>query len=79
VKIAFANDDVLGLCTNEKLARKKLGEAGFRRLRTRLAELEAARCVTELPAGRPHPLFGDRLGQYAVSLDGARIVGERIE
>jgi proteic killer suppression protein len=27
--------------------------------------------VTDLVAGRPHPLVGDRVGQFAVDLDGA--------
>jgi proteic killer suppression protein len=32
----------------------------------------AAQRVTDLIAGRPHPLKGDRSGQFAVDLDGGR-------
>jgi toxin HigB-1 len=42
-----------------------------------LADLKAAESVTGLVAGKPHPLKGDRLGQYAVRLDGGvRLVFE---
>ncbi len=34
--------------------------------------MAAARCVTDLIAGHPHPLRGDRQGQFAVRLDGGR-------
>ena len=44
----------------------------MRKLRTRLADLQAASSVTELVAGRPHPLVGDRAGQFAVDLEGGR-------
>jgi toxin HigB-1 len=49
---------------------KKLGDAGARKLRARLADLAAASRVTDLVAGNPHPLKGDRLGQFAVDLTG---------
>ncbi|MEH2065392.1 MAG: killer suppression protein HigA [Nostoc sp.] len=39
---------------------------------TRLAILGAASCVTELFAGRPHPLKGDRAGEFAVDLEGGK-------
>ena len=35
-----------------------------------MSDLEAAACVTELHAGRPHPLTGDRRGQFALDLAG---------
>jgi proteic killer suppression protein len=52
------------------VAVRKLGGACARKLRSRLGDLEAAGCVSELVAGRPHPLHGDREGQYAVDLAG---------
>lgn len=52
------------------MAVKKLGDVCARKLRTRLADLSAASRVTELVAGNPHPLTGDRLGQFAVDLAG---------
>ncbi len=34
--------------------------------------LVAAGCVTELVAGRPHALKGDRAGEFAVDLEGGK-------
>jgi proteic killer suppression protein len=36
----------------------------------RLHDLEAASTVADLAAGRPHPLHGDRAGQFALDLAG---------
>ena len=58
------------LCEEKAFAERKLGSACARKLRTRLGDLEAALAVTELPAGRPHPLTGDREGQFALDLSG---------
>lgn len=53
------------------------GEPAARKLRARLEDLASAADVTELPAGRPHPLRGDRAGQYAVTVHrGLRLVFE---
>ena len=52
--------------------KKELGNAGARKLQTRLAELMAVVSVNELIAGHPHPLKGDRAGQFAVSLEGGK-------
>ena len=42
-----------------------------------MADLIAAESVQNLVYGKPHPLKGDRLGQFAVSLEGAeRLVFE---
>ena len=51
---------------------RELGKAGARKLRARLDDLGAAGNVTELIAGRPHPLRGDRHGRFALDLDGGR-------
>lgn len=51
---------------------KDLGKAGTKKLAVRRAELEAAVSVTDLRTGDPHPLTGDRVGQYSVDLDGGR-------
>jgi proteic killer suppression protein len=56
------------LCEQTKQAEKELGQKGAKKLRTRMAELKAASSVTELCAGRPHPLSGDRKGQFALDL-----------
>ena len=51
---------------------QKLGKAGAKKLATRRGELVAATSVTDLRTGDPHPLKGDRVGQYSVDLDGGR-------
>lgn len=70
--ILFANDDLEALCSTERLQKKRLGNPGARKLRTRLADLAAVARVSELVAGHPHPLKGDRAVQFAVDLDGGR-------
>lgn len=70
MEILFQNKVVREMCEQEKIAKKKLGEIGARRLRSRLSDLMAASSVTDLIAGKPHPLTGDRLGQFSLSLDG---------
>ncbi|QSR85599.1 hypothetical protein [Methylacidimicrobium sp. B4] len=52
------------------MARKKLGNDCARKLKARLGDLGAAQTVAELVAGNPHPLTGDRAGEYAVSRSG---------
>jgi proteic killer suppression protein len=70
--ILFAGDDLRRVCEQEKAAKRELGGPGAKKLQRRLADLRAASNVGELVAGRPHPLEGDREGQFALDLDGAR-------
>ena len=60
------------LCYDERLQQRQLGKIGAKRLRSRLSDIEAAARVTDLVAGRPHPLKGDRAGQDALDLDGGQ-------
>ena len=60
------------LAEDNTLAVRKLGEPCARQLRARLADLSAAANVCELVAGQPHPLKGDRAGQFAVTLHGGQ-------
>ena len=56
---------------------RQLDPASARKLRSRLDDLCAVANVTELVAGRPHPLKHDRHGQFAVELQGGhRLVFE---
>lgn len=65
------------LATDERVAKRELGEPCAKQLRNRLADLRAAKVVGELLAGQPHPLKGDRVGQFAVTLHGGvRLVFE---
>ncbi len=68
--IHFKDKKLRELCEKRAVAEKKLGAASARKLRTRLDDLEAATRVTDLTAGNPHPLKGDRHGQFALDLAG---------
>lgn len=70
MEIDFATDDLRSMCEQVKLAVKQLGAPCARRLCTRLADLAAATSVLQLAAGRPHPLKGERAGQFSVALHG---------
>lgn len=70
MEIRFKDKRVRELCEKQSAAEKKLGAACARKLRTRLSDLEAASRVSDLAAGNPHPLKGDRLGQFALDLAG---------
>ncbi len=70
--ISFLNSDLKRLCEDQKHANRKLGSASAKKLRTRLRVLKVAVRLGEIPVGRPHPLKGDRAGQFAVDLGGGR-------
>lgn len=72
MEIRFRDKKVRLLCESRDAAVKKLGDACACKLRARLDDLEHAANVYELPAGNPHPLTGDRAGEYAVNLAGGR-------
>lgn len=75
MEISYRNDKLKRLCEECRVAERKLGKNSARQLRARLSDLEAAQRVTDLVAGRPHPLTGDREGQFALDLaDGKRLV-----
>ncbi len=70
--IAFRDKKTRELCEQQATASRKIGTACARKLRSRLADLQAAERVTDLVAGRPHPLQGARAGQFALDLEGGR-------
>jgi proteic killer suppression protein len=70
LEIKFKNKQLRELCEKRAVAVKKLGDICTRKLQTRLADIEAASRVSDLSAGNPHPLTGDRLGQFALDLAG---------
>ncbi len=72
MEITFADRKLKKLCEQEDLAQRKLGVKCARKLTTRLADLTAVGCLTELVVGRPHPLKGSRLGEFAVDLEGGK-------
>lgn len=75
--ILFETAELKRICSIEKEAKKKLGAKSAKKLQRRLSNLMNAKNVFELPAGRPHPLKGNRSGQLALELDGGcRLVFE---
>lgn len=72
MEITFKDSKLQKLCEQQAVAQKKLGKKCARKLQSRLADLVAAGSVRELIAGRPHPLKGDRAGQFALDLEGGK-------
>jgi proteic killer suppression protein len=72
MEITFIDDKLRQLCERPQLAQKKLGAPCASKLQRRLADLIAVSSVRELITGRPHPLQGDRDGQFAVDLTGGK-------
>ncbi len=70
MKINFKDKKLREMCEKQAVAEKKLGAVCARKLRTRLSDLDSAERVTDLMAGNPHPLKGDRQGQFALHLTG---------
>lgn len=72
MEMTFANRELEKLCNRLNYAVRKLGDIGTRKLHARLGEIEAAHDVTELIAGSPHPLKGDREGDFSLRMLGAQ-------
>jgi proteic killer suppression protein len=72
MKIAYANNRIEKICTDEKRGRKELGQVGMKILTGRLVQIAEAKNLDELRSrpGSWHELTGDRWGQLAASLDG---------
>lgn len=65
------------LVEDARKAQRKLGRDGFKKLKARLADMESASSLGDLPAGRPHPLQGNWKGKFALDLNrGNRLVLE---
>lgn len=70
LEIHFKDKKIRELCEKRGVAERTLGAACARKLHARLSDLEAASRVSDLTAGNPHPLKGDRRGQFALDLAG---------
>ena len=70
MEIVFASREIKKICEDPSFANRKLGSASAKKLQTRLADLMAAARLGDIPAGNPHPLRGDREGQFALRLSG---------
>jgi toxin HigB-1 len=75
MEISFADVNIEAVCRQTKLATKTLGAESAKKLQRRISELFNAENVTELVAGRPHPLVRNRLGTYSLDLHaGKRLI-----
>lgn len=72
MEIDFKDKKIRELCEKQDMAERKLGSACARKLRSRLADLLAVEIVSDLMAGHPHPLTGNRAGQFGVNLEGGK-------
>ncbi|MGL5032386.1 MAG: killer suppression protein [Microcystaceae cyanobacterium] len=70
MEITFNNQKLQNICEQPLLAQKKLGKVGAKKLQSRLADIIAAETVRDLVTGDPHPLRGNRAGEFSVKLDG---------
>jgi|SRR5690554_689300 len=70
MNIFFETEKLKRICVDERHMTKKIGSKNAKKLKRRLADLMAAQCVSDLVAGRPHPLKQPQLGQFALNLDG---------
>jgi toxin HigB-1 len=68
--IGFDNTDLEDLCKIDRIAKRKLGAPCAKQLHNRIADIQAASVVTDLIAGKPHPLERERTDQFAVTLVG---------
>jgi len=70
MEFSYANSRIQKICTDDKAARKVLGNAGAQVLLERLKQMRDAPNLEELrfAPGAWHELVGDRKGQLACSL-----------
>lgn len=75
MKVTFQTDKLRQLCEEQRVATKKLGQPCAKKLAARLADLYAVATVRDLAYGNPHPLKGNRAGQFSLEVkDGIRLV-----
>ena len=68
MELAFADRGFRDICLSDSLAKQSLDELLTEKLKARLADMAAASVVSELIAGEPRELNGDRWDHMAVSL-----------
>lgn len=70
MQIAFEHAALKKQCEKPSVAQRAFGVAGAKKLARRLNELSAAEKVGDLVVGHPHPLKGNRAGQFSLNLHG---------
>ena len=75
MEVTFQTSKLQRICENSKYATRLLGLNDATKLQRRLDDIVAAQNVTDIVAGRPHPLKRDRAGKLSISLaSGKRLV-----
>lgn len=69
MKIFFNDKKIAELCAKQA-SRKKLGIKCAKVLEQRLLVLKATKVLGDCKQGNPHPLKGDKKGQFAMNLEG---------
>jgi len=72
--VNYLDSWIRAICLDSKKAARAIGVESARKLQRRLAELKAAKNVTELPAGRPHPYTGTTERRFSLDLAGGNRV-----
>jgi hypothetical protein len=68
LELSFSTKALRELCESETKAKSQLGQRLAEKLRRRLADLRAARCVQDLVAGQPRVLKDTSRPEMAVDL-----------
>lgn len=75
MKVSYSTKNWQEICMKQAIGVRMLGAPAAKKLRTLLANFDAAERLGDVPPiGNPHPLKGDRLGQFAFSIDKAKRV-----
>lgn len=75
MEITFQTAKIEKLCKDPTYATRRLGKNNAIKLQRRLDDILAAEKVSDIVAGKPHPLGRDRRGQLSISLvGGTRLV-----
>ena len=71
--ITYADSTVEAICTDTATAQRRLGDAGMKRLRRRVKELESAETWPDVlqGPGRWHPLKGYLAGTHSATVTGS--------
>lgn len=68
MELVFANREFRDMCLNDTVMKQQLDVALAEKLKSRLADMVAAETVSDLLAGNPRELEGERSDQMSVLL-----------
>ncbi|OIR25290.1 type II toxin-antitoxin system RelE/ParE family toxin [Bathymodiolus thermophilus thioautotrophic gill symbiont] len=80
MKISFKTKKIENLCNKRDKAIRELGNDCSDKLQLRLSQLSSIEFLEDMKYGNPHPLKGNKKGQFSISLEGGfRLVFEAIK